>query len=52
MYIEVIATAAIFALAAFIFYRSIRKKASGKCDCSSCSSHCPYYKEKEENERK
>lgn len=46
MYLEVIATVAIFALAAFIFYRNIKRKAAGKCDCSSCSNHCPYYKDK------
>lgn len=49
MYIEIIATVIIFSLAAFIFYRSIKRKASGKCDCGSCSSHCPYYKEKKED---
>jgi ferrous iron transport protein B len=46
MYIEIIATVLIFSLAAFILYRSIKNKADGKCDCSSCSSHCPNYKEK------
>jgi ABC-type nickel/cobalt efflux system permease component RcnA len=49
MYIEIIATVIIFSLAAFILYRSIKRKASGKCDCSSCSSHCPNYKEKKED---
>jgi ferrous iron transport protein B len=46
MYIEIIATVIIFSLAAFILYRSIKNKAAGKCDCSSCSCHCPNYKEK------
>ncbi|MBP1745112.1 MAG: ferrous iron transport protein [Firmicutes bacterium] len=49
MYIEIIATVIIFSLAAVIFYKNVKRKASGKCDCSSCSSHCPYYKEKKED---
>ncbi|MHC1721400.1 MAG: FeoB-associated Cys-rich membrane protein [Clostridiaceae bacterium] len=44
MYIEIIATILIFSLAAFIIYRNIRKKSSGKGSCSSCSKECPYYK--------
>lgn len=44
MLIEVIITAVIVAGAAYIFYKNLKKKAQGKCDCGSCSSHCPNYK--------
>jgi ferrous iron transport protein B len=47
MFMEITITIIIFALAAVILYRNIKKKASGKCDCGSCgscSSHCPNYK--------
>lgn len=46
MYIEIIAAAIIFTLAGVIFYRNIKRKAEGKCDCSSCDRRCPNYKEK------
>jgi len=46
MFIEIIVTLIIFSLAALVFYNNIKKKASGKCDCGSCSSHCPNYKKK------
>jgi len=46
MYLEILVTVMIFAAAGFIMYKNIKKKASGKCDCGSCSSHCPNYKKK------
>ncbi|MCY6355057.1 FeoB-associated Cys-rich membrane protein [Clostridium sp. ZS2-4] len=50
---EIFITILIVALSAFILIRSAKKKISGKCDCGSCSSHCPMYKEsKEENSDK
>lgn len=32
--------------AIFILYRSAKRKAQGKCECGSCSSHCPMYDDK------
>ncbi|GAA0738267.1 FeoB-associated Cys-rich membrane protein [Clostridium oceanicum] len=45
MVIEIIATIGIVALAFFIFIKNLKKKASGKCDCSSCTSKCARYNE-------
>lgn len=44
MAIEIIITAIIGICAVTIFYKNLKKKAQGKCDCGSCSSHCPNYK--------
>lgn len=44
MILEIIITSLIVIFAIFIFYKNLKKKASGKCDCGSCSSHCPNYK--------
>lgn len=46
---EIIITLAIIFVAALLLINSIRKKAAGKCDCSSCSSHCPNYKNSDKN---
>lgn len=44
MSFEIIITSLIVIFAVVIFYKNIKKKATGKCDCGSCSSHCPHYK--------
>ncbi|WP_078695423.1 FeoB-associated Cys-rich membrane protein [Caloramator quimbayensis] len=44
--VEIIITSLIAAAALYFLYKSIKKKASGKCDCSSCSSHCSKYNTK------
>jgi len=44
MLIEILITAALIGTAGYILYKKIKDKAAGKCDCSSCSSHCPMYK--------
>jgi hypothetical protein len=39
--VEVIITAAIVASAVYIFYKSLKKKAKGKCDgCAGKSAYC------------
>jgi hypothetical protein len=37
---EIIITLAIVFAAGIIFYRSVKKKASGKCDCGECGGNC------------
>lgn len=50
MIIEILITALIAIFAVYILGKNIKKKASGGgCDCGSCSSHCPSYKDKEIN---
>lgn len=49
---EIIITGIIVVFAIFILVRSAKKKASGQCDCGSCSSHCPMYKEKQDDKSK
>lgn len=44
MLIEILVTIILAAFAAHILYKNIKKKASGGCDCGSCSSHCAHYK--------
>ncbi|MCX7885219.1 MAG: FeoB-associated Cys-rich membrane protein [Caloramator sp.] len=41
--VEIIITLLITSAALIFLYRNIKKKVSGKCDCSSCSSHCSKY---------
>ncbi|MFA6940003.1 MAG: FeoB-associated Cys-rich membrane protein [Clostridiaceae bacterium] len=43
---EIIITVLIILLSVYIIYRNIKNRSKGKCNCGSCSSHCPYYKEK------
>jgi hypothetical protein len=43
MPVEIIITAVILAAAGFIFFKNLKKSASGKCNCGSCSSTCPKY---------
>lgn len=45
---EIFITILIVALSAFILVGNAKKKISGKCDCSSCSSHCSMYEEQNE----
>lgn len=44
MSFEIIVTSLIVISAVYIFYKNIKKKSSGKCDCGSCSNHCTHYK--------
>lgn len=44
MLIEILIAIILAASAAYILYKNIKKKASGNCDCGSCSSHCAHYK--------
>ncbi|MBM7871117.1 ferrous iron transport protein B [Clostridium pascui] len=46
MIIQYIITAAIVGSAVYILYKNIKNKGQGKCDCGSCSSHCPSYKKR------
>ncbi|WP_102401028.1 FeoB-associated Cys-rich membrane protein [Haloimpatiens massiliensis] len=43
---EILITLLLVSIAFYFLYKTIRNKAKGKCDCSSCSSHCPYYENK------
>lgn len=43
--IEIIIAGAIACVAVYIFVKSIRKKSTSGCDCGSCSSKCPSYKD-------
>ncbi|MDU1412517.1 MAG: FeoB-associated Cys-rich membrane protein [Clostridium sp.] len=43
---EIIITLGIIVLAIIILTNTIKKKKSGGCNCGSCSSKCPMYKEK------
>jgi len=43
---EIIITLIIVALAGTILYKSVNKSSKGGCNCGSCSSNCPSYKEK------
>ena len=52
MWLEILITIILVASAAFILFKNIKKKASGKCDCGSCSSRCPNYdKEHKDNNK-
>lgn len=42
--IEILVTAVIIVIAFRILYKSIKRKASGQCECGSCSTPCPKYK--------
>lgn len=42
---EIIATIVIGLFAVFIIYKNIKKSSKGDCNCGSCSSHCPKYKD-------
>lgn len=44
MFLQVIITVGIIAFAIYLLAKNIKKKASGQCDCGSCSSHCSNYK--------
>nr|WP_207670941.1 FeoB-associated Cys-rich membrane protein [Caloramator sp. E03] len=43
---ERIITIIIIITAIYILYKNIKKKSSGSCDCSSCTSHCQKYNNK------
>lgn len=40
MAIEIVVTLAIVALAAYIFYKNVKKKSQGGCCSSGCSGNC------------
>ncbi len=44
---EILIATLLVMAAIFILYRSAKRKAQGKCECGSCSSHCPMYENKE-----
>lgn len=46
--VEILITIAIVTFAVVILVKSAKKKASGQCDCGSCSSQCPMYKNKKQ----
>jgi ferrous iron transport protein B len=41
---EIIIAVGIIAAAGFILFKDLKKSTSGKCNCGSCSSSCPKYK--------
>jgi hypothetical protein len=42
---EIAITLIIIGAAGYIFFKNLKKKASGgSCDCDGCSSHCSGYK--------
>ena len=43
MWLEIIITLILVVSAGFMLYKNIKKKASGNCNCGSCSTHCPSY---------
>lgn len=45
MLIEILITVAIVGAGGYILYKKVKNTAQGKCDCGSCSSHCPMYEE-------
>ncbi len=47
--IEVIITLVIVAAAAYILIKNLKGKKSGGCNCGSCSSKCPIYKDKKKD---
>jgi hypothetical protein len=49
--VEIVIAVGIAAAAGFIFYRNVRKRAKGQCECGSCSKACPLY-EKEHMDKK
>lgn len=44
---EILIASLIGLAAILILYRSAKRKSQGKCDCGSCSAHCPMYENKE-----
>ncbi|MFD3156343.1 FeoB-associated Cys-rich membrane protein [Haloimpatiens sp. FM7330] len=51
MFVEILITVIIISAASYFLYKNIKSKASGKCNCSNCSSHCTYYGKKKEEEK-
>lgn len=43
---ELIITLVIVGFAAVVLYKSVNKSSKGGCNCGSCSSNCPSYKDK------
>lgn len=37
---EILVTTVIIISAGYIFYRNVKKKASGKCECADCGGNC------------
>ena len=50
---EIIITIGIIALAVYILAKSVKKKATGQCDCSSCPTGCSCnHKQEKDKEQK
>lgn len=43
---EIVITLVIVASATYILLKNLKSKKNGGCNCGSCSSKCPIYKEK------
>lgn len=43
--IEILVTGGILIASVVILVKQIKKKGSGECNCGSCASKCPNYKE-------
>lgn len=46
---ELVIGIGIVALAAYILVKNIKNKKKGGCNCGSCSSKCPMYKDSSQN---
>ncbi|MBW6411247.1 FeoB-associated Cys-rich membrane protein [Clostridium sp. YB-6] len=46
---EILVTIIIFIFAIYIIFKNIKNSSKGKCNCGSCSKHCPTRKDKSDN---
>lgn len=44
---EIIITLGIIFFTAFVVYRTFKKSSTGNCNCGTCSTNCPMYKDKD-----
>ncbi|NLN47738.1 MAG: FeoB-associated Cys-rich membrane protein [Clostridiales bacterium] len=49
---EILIAIGIVIAAAYLLYRSAKKKTKGGCACESCTTYCPLYEEKKAREKK
>ncbi len=47
---EILIAVGIVIIAAYLLYRSAKKKTKGGCACENCTSYCPLYEEKKTKE--
>ncbi len=47
---EILIAIGIVLIAAYLLYRSTKKKTKGGCACENCTSYCPLYEEKKAKE--